>query len=773
MKVSPASPFKLIYSLFQHEYLGYLFESFVVQVDHLGKLTFAHQNISAKNAKEFADGLDEKDYQLIKEMDSMQQDAVVNHFHKKKIKTNEFFLKTYDKTKGNKLLQQEIAQYLERRRSNILPLLPGKEVYEMGNDGEPAWKKLNMDDEKATVLFHFRKNEDNTHYFPTIKHKGEKLEFQYKNAFIVCNDPAWMVLEDKMISFEKNVDGNKIKPFLNKKFIVIPKNIEETYYQKFVSQIVGSYDVYAKGFEIKTLNERPVPVLTIQELASVQKDLFGNHDNNGHDPEQGKMLIDLCFQYGEHRFAQNKDDAVSVKMNKHGEDYTFYRINRNSRKENDALELVRDKGLPINGSKLTLPKPRAMEWVTTHLSDLESEGFIIRQEIAEKKYYLGRSEISIEVKENIDWFDIHAVVRFGEFEIPFKELRKYILKKKTEFTLPNGEIAVIPESWFTEYSELFAFSEDTQDEDVKLKKHHLALVQELSGNNLAKVSLNRKLQNLQDFDSIEEYEMPEHFKGKLRPYQKAGYNWLNFLHEFRFGGCLADDMGLGKTVQTLALLQNTVNQNKGVANLLIMPTSLVYNWQMEAKKFTPKLKVLVYTGTDRNKNVERFKNYDLILTSYGITRLDIDILSSYYFNYIILDESQAIKNPDSIIAKAVRKLNSKNRLILTGTPVENSTMDLWSQMSFINPGLLGGQSFFTKDFLIPIEKKKDEAKTQKLYTLIKPFVLRRDKSQVAKDLPEKVENVNYCTMSEDQQKAYDEAKDFYRNKILDQIEADG
>ncbi len=774
MKVSPASPFRLIYSLFQHEYLGYLFESFVVQVDQLGKLTYSHQNISSKNAKEFASGLDEKDYTLIKEMDAMQQDAVVKHFYKKKIKTNEFFLKIYDKEKGNKLLQQEIAQYLERRRSHILPLLPGKEVFEMGSDGEPTWKQLEMDEEKATVLFHFRKNEENTHYFPTIKHRGEKLEFQYQNAYIVCNEPAWMALGNKMISFEKNVDGNKVKPFLNKKFIVIPKNLEETYYKKFVSQIVGSYDVYAKGFEIKTLNEKPVPVLTIQELATVQKDLFSDtKGSNGSDPEQGKLLIDLCFQYGEHRFAASGDQAVNVKLNKKGEDYTFYRINRNSNREKSMLNLVRGKGLPINGSKLTLPKARAMEWITTHLSDLESEGFLIRQESVQKKYYLGRSEISIEVKENIDWFDIHAVVRFGEFEIPFKELRKYILKKLTEFTLPNGEIAVIPESWFTEYSELFAFSEDTTDQDVKLKKHHLALVQELGSSNLAKVSFDRKLQNLQDFDSIEEYEMPEHFKGKLRPYQKAGYNWLNFLQEYRFGGCLADDMGLGKTVQTLALLQNTVNQNKGVANLLVMPTSLVYNWEMEAKKFTPKLKVLVYTGTDRNKNVERFQKYDLVLTSYGIARLDVDLLSSYYFNYIILDESQAIKNPDSIIAKAVRRLNSKNKLILTGTPVENSTMDLWSQMSFINPGLLGGQSYFTKDFLIPIEKKKDEAKTQKLFSLIKPFVMRRDKSQVAKDLPEKVENVNFCTMSEQQHKAYDDAKDFYRNKILEQIEVDG
>ena len=159
-------------------------------------------------------------------------------------------------------------------------------------------------------------------------------------------------------------------------------------------------------------------------------------------------------------------------------------------------------------------------------------------------------------------------------------------------------------------------------------------------------------------------------------------------------------------------------------SLLIMPTSLLYNWQLEAKRFTPDLKVLVYTGTNREKDTSQFDQYDLILTSYGIVRLDIDILDSYRFNYVILDESQAIKNPASIITKAVKKLHAANRLVLTGTPVENNTLDLWSQMSFVNPGLLGSQSFFRDEFQIPIEKRGDDEKTKRLYNLIKPFILR-------------------------------------------------
>jgi SNF2 family DNA or RNA helicase len=139
--------------------------------------------------------------------------------------------------------------------------------------------------------------------------------------------------------------------------------------------------------------------------------------------------------------------------------------------------------------------------------------------------------------------------------------------------------------------------------------------------------------------------VPEKFKGSLRPYQKAGYHWLQFLKEYQFGGCLADDMGLGKTVQTLAFMQSLKEQGQVGTSLLIMPTSLVYNWQKEARKFTPGLKVFVYTGTNREKNPEKFQKYDLVLTSYGIVRLDIDMLTDFYFSYVILDESQAIKNP--------------------------------------------------------------------------------------------------------------------------------
>lgn len=780
MKVSTSKPFQIVYSIYQHEFLGYLIESFVIQKDKNGKLTLQNQNISSANAHEFKSGLDEFDFKIIKIIDSIQQAAIVRKFNNTKLKPADFFYKIYKSDNPDTELQGRISSHLEERKSEIFSYMKGKMLFEMGSDGEPAWKKIEVLPERASVLFHFIRNDDNTHYFPTIKYKGEKVDFQYCGAYLPSKSPAWLIVDDKLYGFDSEIDGNKLQPFLNKKFIAIPKKIEDTYYEKFVAPLVGSCNVYSRGFEIVTDHYSLEPVFSFDELETLDKKPAAYDEyENGTEEIMEDILFELNFRYGPHIFSANNLQRVSVIIERNGDEYTFHRVPRQDVQERKFISYLKNLGIHLDQGKVIMPKLKAFSWLNQNKNSLEDIGFTLLQERSrEKKYFLGKSSISIEIKENIDWFDIYAIVRFGDFEIPFNELRRIMLLKGNEITLPSGEIAVIPESWMIEYSELFAFIEDGHKRNGsnvqhKLKKHHLALVKDLEQGHLAKVSMSQKLENLRNFKEVEEIPISSKFRGKLRPYQKAGYDWLHFLKEYRFGGCLADDMGLGKTVQTLALMQKVKENTPGHASLLIMPTSLIYNWELEARKFTPQLKILVYTGTNRIKDVDRFNGYDLVLTSYGIVRLDVDLLRTFYFNYIILDESQAIKNPNSNISKAVRKLKSRNRLILTGTPLENSTMDLWSQMSFLNPGLLGNQSFFKNEFLTPIEKKKDEHKTRKLNSIIKPFILRRHKSQVAKELPEKVENIKYCAMTSMQEEYYEEAKSFYRNKILDEIEKHG
>jgi superfamily II DNA or RNA helicase len=775
MKVSPEKPFKIIYSLFSHEFLGLLFESFVIQLDEKGRLSFAHQNISHVNAHEFSAELDETDFQLIKWMDDMQQDAVVKKLNTKKLKPKDYLRKIYDPKTGNKDIQAEIEYRLEVLRAKVLDHLKDKRLFEMGNDGNPIWREITIMPEKASVLFHFRRNEENTHYFPTIKYREQKLEWQYKNAYLICHEPAWLVVDYNLYRFEKNVDGKKLHPFLNKKFIVIPKKVEQQYYHKFVTQLVASFDVYAKGFDIKVERSQPKPILNLSDLPGSPKlDLFGNGLES---EEEDKIVFNLCFQYGDYIFRAEEKASNSVELEQVGDDYIFHKVIRDPEMEKNIGESLKDMGLPVRAARYALEKSKAFGWINIYQEQLDALGIKIQQVTGNKgkRYFIGHARITVDVKENIDWFDVNAVIQFGSFKIPFHKIRKLLLQGKTEFELPNGEIAVIPESWFIHYSEIFAFLEDQEEADrpLVLKKHHIALAQELQTNNLVQLTLSKKLDKLRDFSSIDDYDLPLTFKGELRPYQKAGYNWLRFLKEYRFGGCLADDMGLGKTVQTLALLAHEKETNPDSTSLLVMPTSLIYNWELESKKFTPGLRILTYTGTHRSKDHRQFAEYDLVLTSYGITRLDVDILKVFYFNYVILDESQAIKNPGSIISKAVGELNCKHRLILTGTPVENGTMDLWSQMNFINKGLLGSQGVFKKQFLLPIEKKNDKDKAIKLASMIKPFIMRRLKTQVATDLPEKVINLKYSTMTPEQESAYEKVKGYYREKIVKELASPG
>ena len=792
MKVSTAEPFQIVYSLFEHEFLGHLFAAYVVQLGPRSQLTLQHQTVSGKNAHEFEASLDATDFELVELCDQIQQEAVVKEFWPRKIATAEFFLKTYNAEKGDKPLQEAIAKHVQTRMAALLARLAGKRVFIMGRDGEPTWKEIGLAPAKASILFHFRRNEEGTHYFPTIQYQGQRLDFQYKDALLVCLQPAWLLLGDLLYSFRTEVDGRKLLPFLKKKFIVVPRQVEESYFQKFVAPLMESFEVHARGFDIRSERYVARPRLTFSDALPVAPPPEAPARPPG-PPRRGRIPLpkpvapllagaeaeqihfELSFRYGPHLMPLGTDKPVSVRLEKTAESYVFHRLLRNPEQEQASVAELRERLLTVENGQATLPKSEAFKWLHDNTMALAELGYTVEAAAtATKSYFIGPTSVHVGIQEAGDWFDVRGTVRFGDIEVPFIRLRGHILQRRREFKLPNGQIAIIPEEWFTDYLELFAFGEETPD-GLNLRRHHLALVADLQSNELATVRMGRKLAKLRDFAEVEDHPLPVGFLGELRPYQKAGYNWLRFVQEYHFGGCLADDMGLGKTIQTLAMLQQRCESGEaqGAASLLVLPTSLVFNWLNEAQKVTPDLRILAYTGTYRDKNPDRFADYDVVLTSYGIVRLDTDLLASYKFDYVILDESQAIKNPSSTTSQAVRQLRSKHRLILTGTPVENSTMDLWSQMSFINPGLLGTQAFFRKEFLKPIEKHQDEGRTRRLHALIKPFILRRHKAQVAKELPEKTEHLSYCPMTEEQAHAYEETKSFYRNKILRNLDENG
>lgn len=766
MIVSPTEPFKLVFSLYQHEFLGYLLEPFVVKLTQKGEFSFQSQNISGTNVKDFKAGLTREQIRLVELTSKIQQDALFRKFNTgKKVKRDDFFKKVFDSEKGEPALREAILAYVDNYRKEIYRNIRGENFFIMGSDGIPTWKEAQIVEEPAKVYFHFNREEEKTIYYPIIKCNGERIKFQFRNGLIINDIPAVLLIDNLVYIFEDHTDGKKLRPFLQKPNIEIPRKIEDTYYRKFIVPLIANFNVYAQGFEISYEKEEFTTQLRITEVKTLsQPGLFsaGREENSA-----AEVALELIFSYGDHEFKfDNFSDPAYVYLEKTPDSWKFHKIKKNLPAEKAVIAFLKSEGLDLRNGRAVLPKNYAIGWLSEHLEKLETYPVSVQQSAGNSAtYFLGYSHVDLKVVEKNDWFDIEAEVVFGEFRIPFKKFRYYILNNIREFELPDGRQATIPDAWFKKFSELFENMEEN-NEAPRLKKHFVGLVNLLAQDGIVTTMMNRKLSALSDFEEIQDVPLPEKFEGELRPYQKAGYNWLHFLKDYGLGGCLADDMGLGKTVTTLTFLQKIREEKPDAPSLLVLPTSLIYNWQKEAARFTPDLRVMVHYGTQRSKDTQAFLFYDLIICSYGVLRSDIDFIRHFRFNYAILDESQSIKNATSANFKAVMDLNTRNRLILTGTPLENSTLDLWSQMSFINPGLLGSLSSFKKKYQTPIEKEKDEASLKVLSARIRPFMLRRNKRQVAKDLPEKIESVVYCQMTEEQEKLYDETKSYVRNQIM-------
>jgi len=743
--------FKLVYSLGEHPYLGYLLEPHIVHLNPNGTYSLSYKRIFTNTIGEYAPALDEIDYQIIKLLDEIEQTHLIKRYTKKAVRPVDFFGNIFDKK-----IFDYLRPRIDQKMMDVLHILGEKPLFLMSKDGYPADRQIHIAEEPTSILFHFRRNESETRYFPTLKYKGNRLDFMYKDAQVIINKQAWLLLDDTLYHFEQDIDGKKLSPFLNKRFIAVSRATEKKYFETFVKGLIEKYHVYAEGFDIKTYKESAKPTLKLFYV------------------EHGESFIQLSFTYGPYEFSSGAEQPVTVRLHhdKETDRYTFHRVKRSLIWEQKQTAFIEHLGLHkkdmLFGAYTTRDENSSVvDWLNLHQDILLQHAFTITQEKGDKRIFIGKTSLEMTIEEDHDWFDVKAMANFGSYKIPFIELRGNILNKIPEFRLPNGEIAVIPEEWFARYEHLFHFA--TKKDALQFSKVHIGLLYEISEH--TEVSFHRKLEKLLEFEHIEDIPTPTHFEGTLRPYQKAGYNWFHFLQTYKFGGCLADDMGLGKTVQTLALLQQQKEALKHTdhakTSLLILPTSLLYNWQKEAEKFAPRLRILSHTGTNRLKDAFGFSHFDLIMTTYGIARSDEDLLGKFFFNYVILDESQHIKNPTSKSFKAIKTLKSRHKLALSGTPIENSVSDIWSQMHFTNPGLLGSYSYFQKEFVVPIEKKKDEDKASRLQAIIKPFILRRTKDQVAKELPPKTEQTIFCQMTEEQAERYESIKSEYRNAFLD------
>ncbi|MGH7624779.1 MAG: SNF2-related protein [Gemmatimonadaceae bacterium] len=444
-------------------------------------------------------------------------------------------------------------------------------------------------------------------------------------------------------------------------------------------------------------------------------------------------------------------------------------IQRDRAAERAALERLRRSGFHAArvyyNEKQTIqgPWPR----VDALATELMREGWQIT---VEGREYRSAGESHVEVSSGIDWFDLHVVVDFGGVRATLPALLAALRSGSPTVPLDDGTFGLLPTEVLARYATLSGLGSVNGD-TVRFARTQVGFLDAmLSALPDARVdeTFARARETLRGFDGIAPVDAPEHFVGTLRPYQRDGLGWLGFLREFSFGGCLADDMGLGKTVQVLALLEARRTE-RCAPSLVVAPRSVVYNWRLEAARFAPELRVLEHMGAGRARTSDALRDADLVLTSYGTLRRDIALLKEVEFDYAILDEAQTIKNSNTASAKASRLLRARHRLALTGTPLENRLGDLWSIFEFLNPGMLGAASLLKR---LGDSNGGDDSRAL-LARALRPFVLRRTKQQVARDLPEKQEQTLYVELEPVQRKLYDELRDHYRAALLERVASQG
>lgn len=705
-------------------------------------------------------------------------------------------LKDFFDSIDDSIIETLIRPYCEKRIIKCLHILQNEKIkiykkekkYQVVHTEEEIF----IANETLQPVFNFYHSENELKYSLTFNFQNKPIKLINQPYSILSNMPL-AVLINRNIFLIDAIDSKKIIPFFSKNYILVSEKNKLNYLKTFVRSTIEKFPVKVYGFQVITIEPKPKSIL-----------LF---DSN----LLGEPVFRLFFKYDIKTFEYNvspENNYVCFEGNE--QEFYFKKIIRNEEYERNMINYLKqfdfcnDQGSIFKHKFLegdiVVQLYEMINWINHNISRLKDLGFEVIVSDHYKKYYTQNIELTTKIEEGIDWFDIKTRIVFDGFEFPFIRFKKHILNNIREFVLPNNQIVILPSTWFTRYRDLFLFSQ-VEKEGIRVKKYYFELLNDKFEQQTNFKNAISQLRNSLKPENISENILPKNLNARLREYQKKGFYWMYQLYNNRLGGCLADDMGLGKTLQTIALLlkvkeenknfhlprnqgktikqlklfENPIPQNEYVncTSLIVMPVSLIHNWENEIRKFAPTLKIIKYTGIQRTKNIHDLYDADVILSSYGIIRNEIERLKNLTFKYLILDESQIIKNPDSKIYKAVLELNAEHRLVLTGTPIENSLIDLWAQMNFLNRQMLLNISTFREEFATPIEKNNDSEKQQLLKKIIAPFILRRKKEDVLHDLPSLTEQILYCDMTDDQKEYYDNELSAARNEIIYYLDQQG
>lgn len=766
-----------IAALTEHKVLGYMFTAYLVEDSGKGFYPVVQQA-----TWRYIDSLDfeflPEQRKLIQTIDNYSEENLAKKFSPKNDVQDLF------KPENNERFAKYVYPYFDKQLSRCIDIIVKNKIalYVKTANFSTLYDEDRVEIEpiETEPIFHFELKDTELQYWLTLKHNDQTLKIYKRKLHIITELPCRFVLHNRLYWFN-NLSSKRLLPFTERDIIRIPISMAEKYFKTFVSSIIRENKVVAKGFDIVDSDSEKQAVLAIEEGMRMAP------------------MLTLYYRYGRRQFLAGNKGLSEVELNNENGRYVFLRYSRDNHWEKSIVSFLEEQGLTLNVNQLELLEADAdvqyggLAWVNAHRKLLDDQRIIVENHMTDRRYYLGSQHLEIKVNNENDWFDLYAVVHFGDYQIPFIKLRKNIINGIREYQLPSGEIAILPNDWFAKFADLIPLAESSNSVLRFANYHYKILNDRLKNNFIGVRNPFAKLENIK----FEQVDPPHDLRAVLRSYQQMGYSWMYTLSQNHFGGCLADDMGLGKTVQTLALLLKkkeetpvveggeqtngqldifSIPMSQKTGSLIVVPTSLVHNWDNEIKKFAPQLRVYKHVGSQRCKGgeLQRALNaYDVIITSYCIVRNDYQQLSQANFEYLILDESQSIKNSESKAYQAVMELHAGNRIAITGTPIENSLSDLWSQMNFLNRGLLGNQSFFKTNFLTPIERFNDEEKQRRLQMLINPFILRRSKEEVASDLPPIMEQVSYCAMSEEQHSLYEQKKSAIRNSLLDNLRVNG
>ena len=630
-------------------------------------------------------------------------------------------------------------------------ILPSRKQYTTAN-----LKKVHLNEDPAALSFSIT-------YTKGIYEVECFVKADHSEVSVAENEGFTSLLflyKDTFFFFEKPKDVLLVEKFLPEGKIKIKEEEWPRQLNDFVLPLAKEYNVQfnnVKREDIKDL--KPEVKLMLREKGDY-------------------LMFQPLFTYkGYEVKPQDKEKIIIPRQDK------LLVIQRNTEEEEAFIKKVESLHSlfirPDEGSNLVLKGAEVLKnnWFFLFIDAMKEMEIPVFGFEALKNFRFNTSKPStkIYISSQTDWFDAKVEIFFGDQKITVADVKKALANKQQFVPLGDGSLGILPEEWIKKYSLLFRVGEG-KSEKMKLSRYHFSIIEELYENRDEEelfFQLEERYEKLKDFSSIEQVPAPLHLQSTLRPYQTSGFQWLNYLHNVKWGGILADDMGLGKTIQALSFIHHIKETNGKLKVLVVCPTTLMYNWENEIKKFTPTLTYYIHHGSLRDKSQIVHPGVDVIITTYGTLRSDIKVFVEPEFDYIILDESQAIKNPGSKVTKAASLLKAKSRLCLSGTPLQNNTFDIFAQMNFLNPGMLGTMEFFKQEFAVPIDKFGEKEQKEHLRRLLYPFILRRTKEQVAKDLPDKTEMILFCEMGDEQRKIYEAFRNDFRDKILGVVEAQG